>query len=1292
MVSMTSGLFEEIRLNAQKFVSGGLVNYEKTFGKLSTDLSRQKFLNSGLELLRRVVDRLEAKEEISILPFKQVILSVLFDLDFNIIAVKNLLPYIKEQVIDFIKTKPNYDVSFTRLITGYFELIVENVGDYSFYSSSSAVDILQAQPEYQYSEALYSLIPNYIDPDDNKIYTVIPKDRYWQTFSSQDDESSYSPLSYNRFASSLGLSKYKINISYEALIIYEDELYKLRPDISSPTRSFFDPSEWVKYTSKRFDQNKSFKTLFGSNVRAAFGKFVSEGFDVNEIISDSNVVEYSESATVSSLLLSSTFGGEGKQLLDSIKALKQLSDSFGSYEGSPVGGVEYVAQFSEYLLAASLGKDASHIFNTTGGDSSFGKFDLLYKSSTTVNRIPGLKFLDGFGALKSFVHTQEVLPMGTNNSSKVIYNPVYSQFKNGLTNRFTSLQKSTSYTEPANVDLLLFALESLYGRCLAVGDIVKAILNTLDSSGRVAAYEGLGSIKVQMDELQRVFPPTSYFTDQDINSKVSAGLTGSLKYFLNSYSRFSAALVFPVLPGKSLEFFGPWVEKINGKLEELSNIFKGIGISTKEFIPNLSFKIFEANDLKLINFLKSLGFRDSEVNKLLEVESFSQLISNFAPLTDSSDLKSFFKAYELSQLIYEFGGQDAIDSYLSFLYSNNAIDSLLNILSLSQKDKSKLTYVNINKYPKLIGLLIGLTYAVDPAQLIKFEKILGKNNLTLLESISYLYQNGETTIIKDRQDVELLQPLVEQMITGTYANDPFVASTLTYEQANNTVPIALKQWTRIIDSNLGKVGSSAIISGLYDKAKGLTPKELIAILENPNSPGGLGHVVDGFAGGAFTSFLKYATLAGLGIKLSNYKNSYQTNNFYVDTSNEFYTLPQIVESVDSVIERISIIKTILNSELDYNFSTNSDFSNSLDPLILSQNKTYEAIPQAISLLSSGAELTELKSAAGAAQIAESPGIGNSRVPNRIPVRNSVTPEQAQQLSSYSQTIAQLGVLDELPISLINKYVKFSGNNLLANDVALIDEAQALELPRSKRGTFVPATPYELDSKSARPPSKPYFAAEIYSRLDGSPNVNSEILGANYISGSESLISPFDPVSSCKKFGGVNCDLIYAESQERCIKRFSKALFPESYERIPGTLASSVVVDRPLGTFAQYNASQVLIPGSSFSTPPGFMTLLPSTASIGKRGEPLLDSVSYATIVYESGGADLSELGNTEFGIVEFIKAKLERNTEFNCAGFDSPFYYQICMNVMKCKRFSPPYNEEYYLSFCPQTLSGGRLK
>ena len=82
----------------------------------------------------------------------------------------------------------------------------------------------------------------------------------------------------------------------------------------------------------------------------------------------------------------------------------------------------------------------------------------------------------------------------------------------------------------------------------------------------------------------------------------------------------------------------------------------------------------------------------------------------------------------------------------------------------------------------------------------------------------------------------------------------------------------------------------------------------------------------------------------------------------------------------------------------------------------------------------------------------------------------------------------------------------------------------------------------------------------------------------------------------------------------------------------------------------------------------------------------------APVVYDSGNGALSEYGNSEHGIVEFIKAKLEKNTEFNCATLDSPFYYQICMNVMKCKKFVPPEQGEYYLKFCPKTLSGGRLK
>ena len=1290
---MNSELFEEIRINAQKFVSESLTAYERDFGRLTTDLSRRRFLDSGLELLKRILDRVELDEEISILPFKQVLLAVLFDLDFNVDSVKNLLPFIRDELAEFVKAKPNYNADLTRIFNTYFALFIENVGNYSFYSSSSAVDVLQAQPEYQYSESLYSVIPAEIDQSNGQIYTVFPKERYWESFSSSSSAGSYSPLGFNRFTSSIGLPQYEIDVSYDALIVYEGELYKLRSNVSSPTTDYFEPDEWIKYVSKKFDQSKSFKNLLLSNIRSAFGKFTEVGFDVNEITSDSEVAEYSEAVTADETLLSSTFGGVGKQVLDSIKDVKGLSDSFGAYEGSPVGGIEFITQYSEYLLAASFGRNAVVIFDVTDGDSVFGKFNILYKSSTTVNKIPGLKFLDGFGSLRSFVHSQKV-PKGTPVSSgRVVYNPVYSQFEAGLQDRFTSLKKSVSYAEPAKADLLLFALENAYKKSLAVGDVLRATLNTLDDGGRVPGFEGLGSIKIQLDEFQRVFPPTSYFTGLSYESKISAGLTGSLRYLLNNYSRFLTAVIDPVLPGKSLEFFGPWIEKIAGKLEELGDVLKSIGISTSEFIPNLSFKAFEANDVKLIDFLRSLGFRESEVDKLLKVKSFSQLVSNFAPLTDSSDLKSFFKAYELTQLIYEFGGQEAINSYLSFLYSSSPVDSLLNILSISQKDKSKLTYVNIDRYPKLIGLLIGLTYAVDPSQLIKFEKILGKNNLNLLESISYLYQNGESTVIKSRQDIELLGPLVDQIITGTYSKDPFAAPSLDYEQANSTVPIALKQWTRIIDGNLGTVGGSSVIEGLYDKAKGLTPRELLSILGGPNSATGLGHVLDGFSGGTFTSFLKYASLAGLGIKLGNYKNSYQTNNFNVDKSYEFYTLPVIIDELDSLVNSISIIKTIFGSELDYNFQVNSGFADSLEPLVLSQNKTYEAIPQVVSAGVLGSSLTALKLTAGSAKIAESPGIGNSRVPNRVPVRNSVTPEQARQLYSYSLGVTQLGLVDEIPIALINKYVKFSDGNLLANQVVLTDETKEPERLRSVGKEFSAATKYEVDGTLKRVPSKPYYVAEIYSRLEGNPEIKPQGSGTNYISDTTaSNAAPFDPVESCKKFGGVNCDVLYSNSQEKCVKGFNKSLFPETYSEIPGASESYVAIDRPLGTFAQFVPIQSFVPSSSFSEPASFMSLLPSNASIGKKGEPLLDVIQSDPLVYEYGGPELSEYGNTEFGIVEFIRAKLERNSEFNCAGFDSPFHYQICMNLMKCKRFSPPYNDQYYLDFCPQTLSGGRQK
>ncbi len=62
------------------------------------------------------------------------------------------------------------------------------------------------------------------------------------------------------------------------------------------------------------------------------------------------------------------------------------------------------------------------------------------------------------------------------------------------------------------------------------------------------------------------------------------------------------------------------------------------------------------------------------------------MVNKFAPVSDSVDEISFFKGYELSQLIYEFGGESAIDAYINYLYAPDR-DGLVNLLKISLKDQ-----------------------------------------------------------------------------------------------------------------------------------------------------------------------------------------------------------------------------------------------------------------------------------------------------------------------------------------------------------------------------------------------------------------------------------------------------------------------------------------------------------------------------------------------------------------------------------------------------------------------------
>ena len=111
------------------------------------------------------------------------------------------------------------------------------------------------------------------------------------------------------------------------------------------------------------------------------------------------------------------------------------------------------------------------------------------------------------------------------------------------------------------------------------------------------------------------------------------------------------------------------------------------------------------------------------------------------------------------------------------------------------------------------------------------------------------------------------------------------------------------------------------------------------------------------------------------------------------------------------------------------------------------------------------------------------------------------------------------------------------------------------------------------------------------------------------------------------------------------------------------------------------------------SPPKFLELLKDNFdSFGDKGEPITSRVSAQQIKFTAGGGEVSEFNNTEFAILEGADNSTEVSSETKCAYLKSPFEYQLCMNMLKCKRFAPPLNGEYFLSFCPSATAGGRGK
>jgi len=899
-----------------------------------------------------------------------------------------------------------------------------------------------------------------------------------------------------------------------------------RPENSS----FFRPSRL----------KRSYEAVFTEKVKQVKKAISDSAVDINSIISDSKI-DVEPPSEVETDLLTATFAGEGKKIYSSISDLYEFYLRFGSYQGSLASSITYYSMYYEYMMAMCYGK------NLPLGvlSSEFGNFQSIYKQKTLESRIAGLKFLEPIFSTRS----------GNQNTTNI--NPVAKKFANGIDNRYV-------YEFEPNSDFLSLSLESLYLSCLQVGDYIRSILNRPPG--------GIGDVKIHLDLLSKVFPKSS-----DIRERYT-GITGSVKELLDSNKSLYALLGY----SPDLSLYGEQFQVLSEKVNEISSVLRSVGFKPGEYVPSLELTYYEPDKKEIEKNLRRIGFNNTEIQDILSVSSFSELVDKFAPLTDSSDVISFFRAYDLTKLLYEYGGQEAIDRYINYLYGVDDNESILRFLKFLEINKSQASKFTESQYSKLIGYLIPLTYSINPDQLVYYDSILKGNNLNLFESITFLFENGIENIIKDKSEISLLSGMISQMVTMPAD---------VYESEKSL-------WNDLISKSSGNVGKD--ISGLYERAEGIIPNELYSALNNPSPYSPLGQILNGVKGGRMTSLLRYCSVFGLLYTLSSYRNSGQLVN---KSAENFTLILDLTDQLERLSEILKLSALIFNRSKDHSTSDLSPYRD----LINVQNKKFSGF---VGLINN----SDVRSIS----IAESPGIGNSRIANGLRVANSLSPEEAALVSELGQSIgsftSRVGVASEG-----SNYIRIATENLLANGVLVRkNEPEPVNFSNTASSVFSDyTTTYRVTQGG-----------------DNSPRSN------------------FDPVESCRRFGGTQCEELGYDTDSLCSKSFNKSLFPETGygNETPIFSPGSVPVDRPLGSALSRN---VIFNKIRDSDPQRYFS---------------------------------------SSGLSEASRSNLLKENEMLCASIKDPMEYGACISMLKCKRFDPPYEGKYWLEFCPSTLHGGRLR
>ena len=1281
---LTKIQIQGIRGSLPRIVDTSFTIYESEIEELGSFQQRKQFKEVMLNFLTTLLVRIEKEKPLTTVPLYADLSYVLVQLEFNVPRFLALYSIINSSINVFLKEafnrrNPKIELS----IKQYYEEIAFSLKDLNLFLKGLRTEqIVQLISNYGPSQAVVKDTYSTRELKNQTIYSLFNEDNYWEVQS----------------------EKYKTDRFYGRKIytIRDDVLLVLNRDIARPNVEF-DQDEWSEYTSKFLSKERTFNNRLRKSVNKYVVNALEEANDINGIISDSQEVEIPTGLVYDEKDLSLTFGGSGKGIIDSIISLKTVLKYFGNKQASPVGDIDYIASFCEYLYASCYGRSLPEGFSAVTGLNLFGNFDLIYYFTSETNKIAGLKFIEGFKSLRSFkqnlklesdVKIKRVNEDKINEVIEVTHNPLYSKYKKGIRDRFIfNIRNPYTDNYQYSVDVILFGLETITNISNTLGDTIDAVAGSLDKNGMLAGYEGLGSISLQMQELSKVFISKPTLTALSAGGQeVLPGLNGVTTYLLRSYQKLTA--VVPDIPftGESLRKLSIWSRKVQKFLERIVDDLESIGYMPGTFIPNISFKSALTDRETLIDQLRSLNFQESEINEFISAETFEELLLKFAPLSDSKDQTSFFKGYELSQLIYEFGGESAIDAYLNYLYSQDE-NGLINLLNIALKNQSETTTYNSSRFGKLVGLLVGLTFAINPDQLELFKKYLSGNKLTFFESISFLLKNKERNILLSREEISLLNPISKSLIFGKSIFD-IDSYSIDYQTANEQAPLALKQYTEILDKNLGEA-STSFLQNLYDKSQGLTVKELIKTI-NPNSfHTDLGQLIDGYEGGRLTKIINYAYLSGVLHKVGYYNNSHQVPNFFVMPRGPF-NLVALVEIVKSLVLSLDITITNFINTLEDDFSQDVPELYSFENIINSYNKNTDTLSQLIrELVPVNGDLGTLGSPElkGTEAIIGSPGIGNSPVPESITRVNSVTPEQANalapQIKSNFSFLAPMFSGNISEGQILDKFTKIIEDNRLITGIPSVNAIAVSESGVNRQSSDSEAKAKVVVNKDIDSVDPSAFTQNsLKSGIER--NVVDNLVRDN-------LISKFDAIASCKRFGGTDCEDRIEDIINTCGEPTNKAIYSERDDTpfIPAS-NSGVLIDRPYGKTSELKLKNVFLPSKPENRPLFFNVFDEKDVKIGINGDPVLPTLKADPIVFTKKLGDskekfYSQYYNSEFGLIEAIKARWEKDEPFKCSLLEDPYAYQACMNLLKCKRFIK-IDERASLKFCPKTLAGGLFK